>query len=111
MLLEESRYNELTETEKEVVNALQEIYDPEIPLNIYELGLIYNISVSPQNHALVEMTLTSPNCPVAQSLPAEITEKTMTVEGIETADVTIVWDPPWSPDRMSEAGKLTLGMF
>ena len=111
MLLEESRYNELTEIEKEVVNALQEIYDPEIPLNIYELGLIYNISVSPEDHALIEMTLTSPNCPVAQSLPAEITEKTMTVEGIETADVTIVWDPPWTPERMSEAGKLTLGMF
>ena len=108
-VIEETRHAELNETEMEIIEVLKAIYDPEIPVNIYEMGLVYDVNVSTEEHALIHMTLTSPNCPVAQSLPAEVAQRVIAVNGVETADVDIVWDPPWSPDRMSEAGRLTIG--
>ena len=111
MLLKETRHDELSGTETAVVEALKTVFDPEIPINIYEMGLVYNVEVTAEKHAMVHMTLTSPNCPVAQSLPAEVADMAASVEGVETSEVDVVWDPPWTPDRMSEAAKLTLGMF
>ncbi len=91
-------------------DALQTCYDPEIPVNIYELGLIYEIKVEESGEVLIRMTLTSPACPAAQSLPPEVEQKAATVEGVTSAKVEVVWDPPWNTDRMSEAAKLQLGM-
>ena len=97
--------------EAAVVAALQTIYDPEIPVNIYELGLIYGVEVGEDGRAEVRMTLTAPACPVAGAIVEEVAEKTGRVEGVSTSHVELVWDPPWSPDRMSEAAKLELGMI
>ncbi|TNE48431.1 MAG: DUF59 domain-containing protein [Deltaproteobacteria bacterium] len=97
--------------EKAIVGQISTIFDPEIPVNIYELGLIYEIIVNDERHALVQMTLTSPACPVAGTLPLEVEEKTLALDGVQTARVELVWDPPWSPDLMSEAAKLELGFF
>ena len=97
--------------EAAVVEALQTIYDPEIPVNIYELGLIYGVEVGVDGRAEVRMTLTAPACPVAGAIVEEVAEKTGRVEGVSTSHVELVWDPPWSPDRMSEAAKLELGMI
>ncbi len=97
--------------EHNIVLALQTVFDPEIPVNIYELGLIYSIEPSPEGQVEVKMTLTSPNCPVAESLPGEVRAKVETVAGVSAARVEVVWDPPWTPDMMSEAAKLELGMF
>ncbi len=97
--------------EKAIVAQISTIFDPEIPVNIYELGLIYEIIVNDDRHALVQMTLTSPACPVAGTLPLEVEEKTLALDGVQTARVELVWDPPWSPDLMSEAAKLELGFF
>jgi FeS assembly SUF system protein len=94
-----------------IVEALQTIYDPEIPVNIWEVGLIYEVTVDEGGNAHVLMTLTSPNCPVAESLPPEVEEKVATVEGVHSARVEITWDPPWDPDMMSEAAQLELGLF
>lgn len=97
--------------EAEVMEALRTCFDPEIPVNIVELGLIYDVQVEPSCEVKIKMTLTSPNCPVAQSLPAEVQEKVKAVPGVKGAEVDVVWDPPWEPDRMSEAAKLQLGML
>ncbi|MDF2495098.1 SUF system Fe-S cluster assembly protein [Sphingomonas sp.] len=94
-----------------VVDALKEIYDPEIPVNIYELGLIYNVEVTDDGHAAVTMTLTTPHCPVAESMPAEVELRVSSVPGIAIADVNLVWDPPWDPAKMSDEARLELGML
>jgi len=94
-----------------VTEALKTVYDPEIPVNIYEMGLIYDVIVDAGGQVGIKMTLTAPNCPAAQSLPVEVREKALTIEGVTGAKVEIVWDPPWTKDRMSDAAKLQLGML
>ncbi len=94
-----------------VVDALKEIYDPEIPVNIYDLGLIYGVDVTKDGHAVVTMTLTTPHCPVAESMPGEVEMRVAAVPGIAFADVNLVWDPPWDPQKMSDDAKLELGML
>ena len=95
----------------QIVEVLSTIFDPEIPVNIYELGLIYEIAVDADHVVAVRMTLTAPGCPAAQSLPVEVVDKLKQLPGITDAHVDIVWDPPWDKDRMSDAAKLQLGMF
>lgn len=95
----------------QVVDVLRTVYDPEIPVNIYELGLIYRIEVDPQSVVHIRLTLTSPMCPVAGSLPPEVEMKTRNIPGVTDVKVELVWDPPWDPSKMSEAAKLQLGMF
>ncbi|MDB5304604.1 MAG: FeS assembly system protein [Phycisphaerales bacterium] len=97
--------------EGKVIEAVREIFDPEIPVNIYELGLIYDIKVDAENRVHVKMTLTAPACPVAGSLPGEVEKKIEGIPEVKSADVELVWEPPWSRDRMSEAALLQLGMF
>ena len=94
-----------------VIEALKEIYDPEIPVNIYDLGLIYDVQVSSDNHVKVEMTLTTPHCPVAESMPGEVELRVGAVPGVGDAEVALVWDPPWDPQKMSAEAKLELGML
>ena len=96
---------------EKVIEVMQTVFDPEIPVNVYELGLVYGIDVDPSGAVIVRMTLTSPACPVAGSLPPEVEAKVRGVEGVTSAKVDLVWDPPWNPDLMSEAAKLQLGMF
>ncbi|MPZ20546.1 MAG: SUF system Fe-S cluster assembly protein [Luteitalea sp.] len=105
---DEARTAELTPP---IIEALRTVYDPEIPVNIYDLGLIYDISVDANARAKVSMTLTSPACPSAQQLPVEVEWKVRDVPGVDQAVVTVVWDPPWSKERMSEEARLALGMF
>jgi FeS assembly SUF system protein len=93
-----------------VIDALKEIYDPEIPVNIYDLGLIYGVEIN-DGHALVTMTLTTPHCPVAESMPGEVELRVGAVPGIGDAEVTLVWDPPWSPANMTDEARLELGML
>ncbi len=95
----------------QVIEVLRGIYDPEIPVNIYEIGLIYEVNVDDEANVHVLMTLTSPMCPVAESLPPEVEEKVAAVEGVASATVEITWDPPWDPEMMSEAARLELGFF
>ncbi|HXU44612.1 MAG TPA: SUF system Fe-S cluster assembly protein [Thermoanaerobaculia bacterium] len=102
---------DIAELELAVVDVLKTVYDPEIPVNIHELGLIYDLDVQPTGHVHVQMTLTAPACPVAGSLPGEIQAKVETVPGVTSAEVELVWEPPWDPSRMSEAARLQLGMF
>jgi len=97
--------------EAQVIEALRTIFDPEIPVNIYELGLIYDVKVEPSGAVEIHMTLTSPHCPVAQSLPADVQAKVKEVPGVTEAKVDVVWEPPWDPAKMSEAAKLQLGML
>lgn len=97
--------------EAEVIEALRTVYDPEIPVNIYELGLVYEVDVDPVGEVNVRMTLTTPMCPVAESLPGEVEAKIRAISGVKDAKVELVWEPPWSMDRMSDAAKLELGMF
>ena len=97
--------------EAAIIEALQTIYDPEIPVNIYELGLIYGVEVAEDGRAEVRMTLTAPACPVAGAIVEEVAEKAGHVDGVSTAHVELIWDPPWTPDRMTEAAKLELGMI
>ena len=94
-----------------VIDALKEIYDPEIPVNIYELGLIYGVEVTADGAAAITMTLTTPHCPVAESMPAEVEMRVAAVPGIAYADVNLVWDPPWDPAKMSDEARLELGML
>ena len=94
-----------------IVEALKTVYDPEIPVDIHALGLIYGIEVSPEGDVAVSMTLTSPACPVAGSLPGEVEMKVRSVEGVRDAKIELVWDPPWEMEMMSEAAKLELGFF
>ena len=97
--------------EAEVTEALRNCFDPEIPVNIYELGLIYEVKVEPSGAVAIRMTLTSPNCPAAQSLPGEVQERIKVIPGVTDVSVDVVWDPPWDPSRMSEAARLQLGML
>lgn len=94
-----------------VIDALKEIYDPEIPVNIYDLGLIYGVDVSDGGHVAVTMTLTTPHCPVAESMPGEVELRVGSVPGVGVAEVNLVWDPPWDPQKMSDEAKLELGML
>jgi FeS assembly SUF system protein len=94
-----------------VIAAMKEIYDPEIPVNIYDLGLIYGVDVSPDADVVVSMTLTTPNCPVAESMPAEVELRAGAVPGVRDAEVVLVWDPPWDPQKMSDEARLELGML
>ena len=98
------------EVKNKIINEIRKIYDPELPVNIYELGLIYDIQVKDEKFAIIKMTLTTPNCPVAESLPKEVKEGVMQVEGIEDVELELVWDPPWNKDMMSEAAKLEMNL-
>lgn len=100
-----------TQLGEQIVKVLKGIYDPEIPVDIYELGLIYDVMVNTDNEVKILMTLTSPNCPVAESLPQEVEQKVKAIEGVNAAEVEITFDPPWSRDLMSEEAKLELGML
>ena len=102
---------EPAKVEEAVIEALKTVYDPEIPVNIYELGLIYGVEVSEDGRAEIRMTLTAPACPVAGALVEEVAEKAGRVEGVSTSHVELVWDPPWTPDNMTDAAKLELGML
>jgi FeS assembly SUF system protein len=94
-----------------VIEQLRTVYDPEIPVDIYQLGLVYDVSVDDEGAAVVQMTLTSPMCPVAEELPIEVEAKTRSVEGVTSVHIDLVWDPPWDPSKMSEAARLELGMI
>lgn len=96
---------------EDVVDVLRSVYDPEIPVDIYELGLIYDVQVSDECDVKILMTLTSPNCPVAESLPEEVREKVRSLDEVKEVEVTITFDPPWTKDMMSEEAKLELGML
>ena len=100
----------MSELKEKIVSEIKKIYDPEIPVNIYELGLIYKIEIDDTNKVEVEMTLTSPNCPVAESLPKMVKDNILKVDGVDDVDLKLVWDPPWTKDKMSEAAKLELNL-
>jgi len=100
----------MSDIKSKVIEAVKKIYDPEIPVNIYELGLIYKIDVDEKNKVNVDMTLTSPNCPVAESLPNEVKDNIRKVEGVSEVNLNIVWEPPWDKNKMSEAAKLELNL-
>ena len=100
----------MSELKEKIITEIKKIYDPEIPVNIYELGLIYKIEIDDKNKVQIEMTLTSPNCPVAESLPKSVKENIMRIEGISDVNLKLVWDPPWTKDKMSEAAKLELNL-
>ncbi len=104
-------FMEIITIEEKVVEALRTCYDPEIPVNIYELGLIYEVKVQPSGEVDIKMTLTTPNCPVAGSLPKDVETKARTVPRVTDVRVELVWDPPWSPAKMSEAARLHLGLM
>lgn len=97
--------------ENKIVDVLKTIYDPEIPVDIFELGLVYEVRIDNDNNVQIDMTLTSPNCPVAETLPKEVEDKVAAVEGVNEAKVNIVFDPPWDKDMMSEEAKLELGFL
>jgi FeS assembly SUF system protein len=101
----------MVELENKIVEVLKTIYDPEIPVDVYELGLIYEVRIDAEQNVTIDMTLTSPNCPVAESLPKEVEDKVSTVEGVNSTKVVIVFDPPWDKDMMSEEAKLELGFL
>ena len=100
----------MSDIKNRVIEEVKKIYDPEIPVNIYELGLIYKIEVDEKNKVNIDMTLTSPNCPVAESLPKEVKENIMKMEGVSDVNLNLVWEPPWDKDKMSEAAKLELNL-
>ena len=100
----------MSELKNKIIAEVKKIYDPEIPVNIYELGLIYNIIVDENNNVKINMTLTSPNCPVAESLPKEVKDSIMKINGVNKVDLDLVWDPPWEKSMMSEAAKLELNL-
>lgn len=110
---QESKAEEGTskDLESQIVDVLRTCYDPEIPVNIHELGLIYGIDINAEGDVHIKMTLTSPACPVAGSLPPEVENKVSRIEGVTSARVEVVWDPPWNPEMMTEAARLQLGMF
>lgn len=99
-----------TVIEAQVVDALRTCFDPEIPVDIYELGLIYEVKVEREGFVTIKMTLTSPQCPAAQSIPADVEAKVKEISGVTGVKIDLVWDPPWDPSRMSEAARLQLGM-
>ena len=94
-----------------VIEALQSVHDPEIPVDIYELGLIYRLEIDADGRVVIDMTLTAPNCPVADLIPEQVMEAVQDVDGVTVADVNLVWEPVWDPSRMSEEARLALGMF
>jgi len=100
----------MSDIKSKVIEEIKKIYDPEIPVNIYELGLIYKIDIDEKNKVNIDMTLTSPNCPVAESLPSEVKENIKKVEGVSDVNLNLVWEPPWDKDKMSEAAKLELNL-
>ena len=100
----------MSELKEKIITEIKKIYDPEIPVNIYELGLIYKIEVNEENKVIIEMTLTSPNCPVAESLPNSVKENILKIEEVKDVDLKLVWDPPWDKDKMSEAAKIELNL-
>jgi len=100
----------MSDIKSKIIEAVKKIYDPEIPVNIYELGLIYKIDVDEKNKVNVDMTLTSPNCPVAERLPNEVKENIKKVEGVSDVNLNLVWEPPWDKDKRSEAAKLELNL-
>lgn len=108
---DKARLVEVQALGERVIEQLKTVYDPEIPVNIYELGLIYKIDVEDDNTVVIEMTLTSPHCPVAETLPGEVEAKVGLVEGVKACEVKIVWDPPWHPSMMTEEAQLELGMI
>ena len=100
----------MNDIKKKVIEEIKKIYDPEIPVNIYELGLIYKIDVDEVNKVNIDMTLTSPNCPVAESLPNDVKANIKKIEGVSDVNLNVVWEPPWDKDKMSEAAKLELNL-
>ena len=100
----------MSDIKSKVIEVVKKIYDPEIPVNIYELGLIYKIDIDEKNKVNIDMTLTSPNCPVAESLPKQVKENILKVEGVSDVNLNLVWEPPWDKDKMSEAAKLELNL-
>ena len=100
----------MSEIKNKVIEEIKKIFDPEIPVNIYELGLIYKVEVDDKNKVDIDMTLTSPNCPVAESLPKQVKDNIMNVEGVSDVNLNLVWEPPWDKDKMSEAAKLELNL-
>jgi|TARA_B100001059_G_scaffold9735_1_gene7973 FeS assembly SUF system protein len=100
----------MSELKEQIVSEIKKIYDPEIPVNIYELGLIYKIEIRETKKVNIDMTLTSPNCPVAESLPKMVKDNILKLEGIDDVNLNLVWDPPWTKDKMSEAAKLELNL-
>jgi len=100
----------MIDLKKKVIDEIKKIYDPEIPVNIYELGLIYKVEIDEKNKVQVDMTLTSPNCPVAESLPKQVKDNIMKVEGVSDVNLNLVWEPPWDKEKMSEAAKLELNL-
>jgi FeS assembly SUF system protein len=100
----------MSELKDKIVLEIKKIYDPEIPVNIYELGLIYKIDINEAKKVNIEMTLTSPNCPVAESLPNMVKDNILKLDGVNDVDLKLVWDPPWTKDKMSEAAKLELNL-
>ena len=101
----------MSDLKDKVISEIKKIYDPEIPVNIYELGLIYKIEIDDDKTVDIEMTLTSPNCPVAESLPNSVKDNILRVDGIKDVNLKLVWDPPWSKDKMSESAKLELNLW
>ena len=100
----------MSDLKEKIITEIKKIYDPEIPVNIFELGLIYKIEVIDNKKAMIEMTLTSPNCPVAESLPNSVKENILKIDGVENVELKLVWDPPWTKEKMSEAAKLELNL-
>ena len=100
----------MSDFKNKVIEEVKKIYDPEIPVNIYDLGLIYKIEVDEKNKVNIDMTLTSPNCPVAESLPKEVKDNIMKIDGVSDVNLNLVWEPPWNKDKMSEAAKLELNL-
>ena len=100
----------MNELKEQIVSEIKKIYDPEIPVNIYELGLIYKIEIKEAKKVNIDMTLTSPNCPVAESLPRMVKDNILKLAGVDDVDLNLVWDPPWTKDKMSEAAKLELNL-
>ena len=100
----------MSDIKSEIIKEIKKFYDPEIPVNIYELGLIYKLEIKENNKVNVNMTLTSPNCPVAESLPKQVKDTIMKVKGVSDVNLNLVWEPPWDKDKMSEAAKLELNL-
>ena len=100
----------MNDIKNQIIEEIKKIYDPEIPVNIYELGLIYKIKVDETNKVSIDMTLTSPNCPVAESLPKEVKDNILKIKGVSDVNLNLVWEPPWDKDMMSEAAKLELNI-
>ena len=100
----------MSDLKEKVIKEIKKIYDPEIPVNIYELGLIYKIEIIDEKKVNIDMTLTTPNCPVADSLPKMVKNNILTIDGVSDVDLNLVWDPPWTKDKMSEAAKLELNL-